>query len=363
MVKRAKVAALLLFIVTVGASAAGPEGIRLQFRPKIGKKQTVRITTRVATTTSQPSSAERTEVWILTLDLQPLALVADGGVAVKATFVRLQHQLLLGRKGEGAPMLDSADEKRRDSRDMALCRALVGESFTAVVSAQGRLEKVDTGSFCDAVAPQRMKYEDEAIRRDTTRVKEAVYKNKDEATRRRLIEADVEKAIRKENDRYTTAAGREYAYRQGAVDCYLYSTRRLRWLLNDVLTPFAAGPVTLGSRWTAPVMVAADGPYELGGTYILKGQEDNTCTIQVEARRTTSDRSLVAPAVEEAQRSWLAGAYLATVKVDRTTGTVLSKETSLDLTGTGLIPVPGSQTTGTGVQVTSKATTTVEVLP
>ncbi len=208
-----------------------------------------------------------------------------------------------------------------------------------------------------------MQYEDEAIRRKATR--RAQWKSReeeDEEKRQKLIQATVEAWIRDENRKYGSAARRERIYREGALESHLYSMVQLRWLLNDLLIPFPAEPVAEGGRWTAPVMFRSDGPIELAGTYTLKGRANDTCTIQVEAHRTMNDQSIGAPPVPEGHRTRLAGTYRATVRIDRTTGTVLSKEASMDLTGRTSTYMPDIPREGTILQISMKATATVEVV-
>jgi hypothetical protein len=137
---------------------------------------------------------------------------------------------------------------------------------------------------------------------------------------------------------------------------------QLRWLLHDLLIPFPATPVAEGGHWTAPVMTRSDGPLELTGTYTLKGQEGGACIIQVEARRTMADQCYGASAVPEKHRTRMAGTYQAILKIDRTTGMLLSGEAVMNLKGQTSTYVPGLPMEGTILQVTAKSTTTVEVV-
>lgn len=385
--KRGKAVGLILSIVILGASTAGAGTGRLRFCPEIGKKQTVQITSHMATTPASPPAGDVTERhWVLTLELEPLEAASDGTVTIKVTVLRVRHKLYWVRKTGEHPMidLDSADETRRDKHEMGICLAPVGESFTVVVSARGRAWRVDSAAFCRAVARKRMQYEDEAIRRETIRKKEweygekdeevrrklmqagvpkeRVYGVKDEATRRRLIQADVAKALKDENTKYGSAAQRQEHYRKDAAECHLYSLGQVRLMLNDVLVPFPDGPVAEGGRWTAPFMMCADGPVELEGTYTLQSLENDTCTIQVRAERTMNDHTIIEPPVPSEYRTRLAGTYQATMKIDRATGALVSKEASVDLAGRTSNYMPNIPATHQTSQIKSRATTTVEVL-
>ena len=365
MTRQRDVAALILSMVTLGSSVTGAESLPLQFRPPVGQKQTLQVTSHVSTVPVTPSDTDRTERhWILTMELEPLAVAADGNVTIRVTLRRIQHKLFAIRKGKEFYMfdLDSADEKRRNEQQMGMCLAPIGESFAVVISARGRVQKVDTEAFCVAVARKRMQYEDEAIRRETIRIRAWGYRNEDEATRQKHLQADADKAVRAENRRFGSAAKREQLYRDCAVEFHLYSLEKLRRSLLDVLIPFPDQPVAKDGRWTAPVMMRADGPIELEGTYTVKSQDNSTCTIQVEARRTMEDQSTTAPEVPEEHRTRLAGTYHATLKIDRTTGVLLSKEASMDLTGRTSTYMPDIPSSGKILEITVKATTTVEVV-
>ncbi len=362
MTRRKKIVILIGLAVILCASAAGADDVRLQFRLEVGKKQTMRITSRMASTPPGQPSTQR--LWILTLELEPRAVAADGAVTLRVTMRRIQHQIFMGREGEKPPVFaaDSADEKRRYEHEMGICLAPIGESFTVVVSPQGRIGQLDTEAFCAAVGRKRMEYEDEAIRRKATSFAEWKYRDRDEATRRKLTQELVDREIRSENRKYGSAAERQQQYRAGALESHLYSMVRLPWLLHDLLMPFPAAPVAQNGRWTAPVMTRSDGPLELTGTYTLKGQEGGACIIQVEARRTMDHQCYGAPAVPEKHRTRLAGTYQATLKIDRTTGTLLSGEAVMDLKGQTSTYMPGLPTEGTILQIAAKSTTTVETV-
>jgi len=53
-------------------------------------------------------------------------------------------------------------------------------------------------------------------------------------------------------------------------------------------------------------------------------------------------------------------AYQATIRVDPTTGSLLSKEAVTELTGTAPMPSGRTRTVGDSVPITTKATVTVE---
>ena len=173
--------------------------------------------------------------------------------------------------------------------------------------------------------------------------------------------------MRRENNKYGgTAAQREQHYRDVAAECHLYSLGRLQWLFHDVAVPFPDEPVAVGGRWTAPFMMAADGPIELEATYTLVSRDGDTCTVQVEAQRTMEDKTLLPPPIPEEHRTRLAGTYKAVMKIDRATGVLLSKEASADLTGrtsTYIPPLPGMPKITTPAKIVPlalTATTTVE---
>jgi len=383
MAERGKVVvALILGAAIFYPKVSGAESGRLRFRPELGKKQTVQITSHMASIPKVSGKSDATERhWVLTLELEPTDIAADGSVTIRVTILRIQYKLSTARGMKEFPVtdLDSADETWRSAdqtlgneQEKCLCLAPIGESFTAVVSDRGRVIKIDSEAFCAAVARKRIQYEDETIRRTTIRVMAYRYKDETEETKRRLLEADVAKAIRDENTRYGSPARREQDHRKAASECYLYSTGQLRLLLNDVLVPFPEEPVAQDGRWTAPFLMIADGPIPLTGTYALKSGGDGVRTIQVEAERTPDDQSINEPNIPDEYRTRLTGVSRTTLKIDAATGVLLSRETSADLTGRTPIVFPEPppkvgqppQFKVNGVlPVDIRATTTVQTLP
>jgi hypothetical protein len=269
-------------------------------------------------------------------------MAADGSVTIRATILRIQHKLsaLHEMKEVCVIDVDSADEtwrhddqSRSNEQELCMCLAPIGESFTAVVSARGRVTKVNCEAFRVAVARKRIQYEDEMIRRRTIRIREDKYKDESERRKRRHLEADVAKAIKQENARYGSAAQREQDHRKAASECHLYSTGQLRLLLNDVLVPFPEEPVAKEGSWTAPFLMIADGPIQLTGEYTLMSDENGVRTIHAEAKRSPDDQSINEPNIPDEHRTRLSGVSWATLKIDATTGVLLSKEVSADLTG------------------------------
>ncbi len=357
---------LVLWIASLYSNVARAEAVPLQFRPEIGAKQTVRITTVMASTPAPPASPENTErSWALTLKLEPAVIAGDGAVTLRVTLLRIESKLLASGIRADGPLFsaDSADETSRDEYGMGKCLAPIGESFTVIVSARGRIVKVDSEAFCVAVARKRIQYEDEAIRREATRFAEWRTKDKGKTAQRLAIKGEIEEAFRKEYNKYGSAAKREERYREEAMASELYSLVQLQRTLSDALIPFPDEPVAKGERWTAPVLVCTDGPIELTGTYTLTDQDNSTCTIQIEAQRTMDDQSMYIPEVPDEYRTRLAGTYRATVKIDRTTGVLLSKEASMDLTGRISTFMPDGQVPPRTFQIVAKSTNTVEVMP
>jgi hypothetical protein len=160
-----------------------------------------------------------------------------------------------------------------------------------------------------------------------------------------------------------TARGkRKQAYKEQAADFLFYGTNQLRTLLTNLLAPLAAQSVKPGDHWSGPVMLRLEGLMELAGTYTFKGLNGGVCTLQAEARRSMDDQPIgpPPPPAEEAHRVKLAGTYQATIKVDRATGSLLSKEAVMELKGTAPMPNARTRTFGDPVPITTKATVAVE---
>ena len=137
---------------------------------------------------------------------------------------------------------------------------------------------------------------------------------------------------------------------------------RLRLLVSTVLVPLARETVKTGADWKGPVMVSIEYPTEMAGTYTLKSIENDVCTIEAQATRTPQDKLPEGPARRWMMGSKLGGTYRATLKVDRTTGGLLSREAVMNLTGSLYMPGNRSAAPEGDVPVTTVATTTVEIV-
>ncbi len=107
MTKRGRIAAVILLTATISWGAARAEAIRLQFRPDIGQKRTMRVTSRLVTNHPAPTGQDGTaHVWTFAVELEPLSLASDGSVTIKvdqATGILLGKEAVMGLKGT-APM-------------------------------------------------------------------------------------------------------------------------------------------------------------------------------------------------------------------------------------------------------------------
>jgi len=238
---------------------------------------------------------------------------------------------------------DSTKNSHEYSVSNAQYDAAIGESLTVLASARGEIIELKLDDFYTAAGAKRMKYEDE--------------------TYRRLPGGKRGEAIIKEtNEEYGSPEKRQHAYETEAPKSLLIGSDQLRLLVSNLLVPLAREPVKPGAEWNGPVMVSIEYPTEMAGTYTLKNVEDAVCTIQARARRNPEDKLPSGPARRYAMTSKLGGTYQATLKVDRATGSLLSRESVMTLTGD--IVRPGSQSANPegDVPVTIEATTTVETV-
>ena len=355
-----KIAVLILLVVTICSSAAAVDAVRLRFHPEIGKKETMRVTSSMVTSHPSPSGPDSMRyAWTFIVETEPVSIAPDGSVTIRAVILRVREESSTGSQGE-LFHFDTAEGAHELNQSAGAFVAFLGESFTIVTSAQGRILELNTDDFYAAVAENRIAHEDQAMRIWASAEGGRRYKNNDVETRRRQIRADGEKAVRERNEKYGSRGKRKDAYIEDAAEFPYYGTIPLRMLFNNLLASFAPEPVRPDDSWTAPVMLRHEGPMELAGTYTFEGADNDVCTIRVEARRSSSDMPIGAPPADGAQRIKLTGGYRATMKVDRATGSLLSREAVMDLTG--LVPVPPDHTAefGSAVPVTARATVTVE---
>jgi hypothetical protein len=361
--KRGRIGELILLIGAVGIGGC-VEPVRLQFRPQIGQKQTMRVTFYLATTHPAPAGQDVTEhTWTFTARLEPLAIAPDGSVTMKVAILRVCEESSLRNRGK-IRHFDS-DEGGLESSQYA---AFLGESFTIVTSAQGTVSKLDTDAFYAAIAENRIKTEDKAMQVRVDAGSRWGYGDDDDTEmRRRFVQAETEKAIQAENAKYGSREKRKQAYKEQAYkeqtpDFLFNNTNLLRTLLTHLLPPLAARPVKRGDQWPGPVMLFLEGLMVLKGTYSFQGLEGGVCTLQAEARRGWDDQPIESPQppVRKPPRANLAGTYRATIKVDQATGSLLSQQAVMELKGTAPMPSARTFTFGDPVPITTKATVTVE---
>ena len=338
------VATLIPFILFTCSLAVVEEPVCLQFRPKTGVSQTVRVNSKLATTHQRPSGPDCTEhITTVTVQVEPTRIANDGNVVVKITFLKMV--LDSHRKSDGLSFLqyDSSNQSNKSNASSGQYGAHIGESFIVIVSARGEIVELRTDTFYTAVAANRMKHEDDALRALARR-----YKGKED--------------IKQQNDKYGSAEKRKLAYKEDASSSAWYGTDRLRLLVNQMLVPLAGEPVKDGAEWKGPVMVSVEYPMEMVGTYTLKSVDDTVCTIQAQAQRNPDDKLPKGPGGRRAVGSKLGGIYQATLKVDRATGSLLSRESVMNLTGDIFMPGSRSANPEGSVPVTMEATTTVEIV-
>ncbi len=272
MAKKGRIGAWILLIAALGAGGCA-EPVRLQSRPQIGQKQTMRVTFRLATTHPAPAGEDVTEhAWTFTAELEPLAIAPDGSVTMKVGILRVCQESSLRNRGKIRDF-DSA----KGGLESSQYAALLGESFTIVTSAQGTPVKWDTDTFYAAIAENRIKEEDKDMEVRADPVSRWGHGDDDDTEmRRRLVQAEAEKAIQAKNAKYGSRekrkqAYKEQAYKEQAPDFLFNNTSLLRMLLTNLLPPLAARPVKPGDQWPGPVMLHLDGLMELPGTYTFKG--------------------------------------------------------------------------------------------
>ncbi|MHC4351359.1 MAG: DUF6263 family protein [Planctomycetota bacterium] len=360
MANRRRFAVLILSVATICVSAPGADAIDLRFGPEIGEKQTMRMTSRVVTNFPSTSGQDKSEfVWIFDVEIEPLAIAADGSVTLRAGILRVREESSLAGIGEICHF-DSAEGGHELSHSAGKFVAFLGESFTVVTSARGRILELNTDDFYARIAENRIVHEDHALRIRATAEGGRRYRDYDAETRRSQILADGDKAIQENNEHFGSREKRKQAYIEEAAESNYYGKVSLRILFQNLLVPFAPEPVQSGDSWEGSVMLRIEGPMELTGTYTLEGVANGVSTIWVEARRNSVDKPIGMPPVDESQRIKLVGGYRAEVKVEQATGSVLSAEAVMDLTG--IVPVPSADASelGQAVPVTTRATVTVE---
>jgi hypothetical protein len=348
--------------------AESTDPINLQFRPDIGAKRTLCVTWRLTSACNISGGhrgSERSTAW--TVELEPVARHADGSTTVRVGIRRIQDKtaMLDGDQRHSMFELDSAENKHETKESMAAFAAFLHATFTARLSAQGRVVDIDTRDFYARVAENRLLFENEVIRSKPQRIRAARKRYgqrvKDAGFRVPFREPeDPETVVRKRNNKYGSARKRQQAYETEAPNSSLYGTAALTRLMNHLAPSLAAEPLHPGDRWTAPVMICIEAPVEMTATHTLQDIDDDSCTVQAQAFRTPEDK----PVTDEQGRVHkgvnLRGNYLSTITVDRTTGQIRHKKAVMDLTGTVRSPAPPEAGPPRDIPANIQITLTVE---
>ncbi len=319
-------------------------GIQLQFRPTPGEKQTMQVNSKLSTTHPGPTGQDCTEhITNYTVEVEPTAIADDGTVTVRIGILGILQDSHRNSDGLSFWYYDSSKDPHRYNEAEARYSAAIGESFTVLASARGEITELRLDEFFAAVAANRVKYEDGAYRHMPGGRK-------------------AEEIIRELNEKYGSPEKRKDGYKKEAAESPFFGPDRLRLLVSNALVPLAREPVKAGADWKGPIMISIEYPTEMAGAYTLKSVENKVCTIEAQAARTPQDKLPEGPARRWMMGSKLGGTYRATLKVDRATGALLSRQAVMNLTGS--IFMPGNRSAGPegDVPVTTVATTTVEIV-
>jgi hypothetical protein len=190
MANRGRFAVLILSVMTICSSAVAVNAIRLRFHPEIGKKETMRVTSSMVTTHPTPSGPDSMRyVWTFIVETEPVSIAPDGSVTIRASILRVREESSTGSHGE-LFHFDTAEGVHELNQSAGALVAFLGESFTIVTSAQGRILELNTDDFYAAIAENRIAHEDQAMRIWATAEGGRRYKNNDVETRRRQSRAD-----------------------------------------------------------------------------------------------------------------------------------------------------------------------------
>lgn len=328
----------VLCILTACSIGAAEDAVALKLTPEFGDRRTMCVTWRMVTSSPTSANNERFErSRTVVAQFEPLSLAGDDICTLRVGLQRDCSETVIDAAGRREVLVchDSARAVHRQSWVGARFVAYLGETFSANLSSQGRLQRLDTDAFYAAIAQNRVKLENDA----------ALNLEVDPKLAGRFgftaehVKAKGKQKIEAADTKYGSRGRRLKAYREEAASFSLYGVPALRRLLSDVTAPLPDRPVRPGDQWKAPVTIELDVPIEMLGTHTLKHVADEVCTIQVEARGTVESKPLSGPGGLANTSAKLEGTYEATLTVERATGWLLRREAVMNLTGT--IPKPG----------------------
>ncbi|UCD53269.1 MAG: hypothetical protein JSW27_11605, partial [Phycisphaerales bacterium] len=308
------------------AAPATAPAVRLRFAPDPGTTRIVQITT-VTTLSIQGDTLQQsgTNRETLTLELEAAPPDANGNTPIAVTLAAVQMKMETG--GTTRAQYDSTEPPDSTNNYGKMYSPFVSGRCTMVVSAQGRVVNFDMDKLYRAVAEVQL-----AARGGAT------------------------------DPRYQSREEYLQALKTQCENVPRLGKHQLCSTLGKLVVALPEQPLRESDAWSGRSTVDVDIPVEMAATYALTAATDDICTIKMESRRSAEQEPIVQTMDEATIRYALSGTSQATLTVDRSTGWLLSKQETTNLSGQVETRWAGRPELDTTDQISLEITTTVTTL-
>lgn len=328
----------VLLLSILGSTKAAEDKLDLKLRPKPGEKHGMKITT--TQNISQTIMGKEQEIVYTRnfgIEAEAKQVDADGIASIEITFRTLKETTTIEGVTRG---YDSTKPQSPDDNMAQMYSAMMGESFIARVTPQGKTVALDLEKMYLGMAEKMMESEDKMIK---------------DRTKERAKEA-----IERTNKRYGSREKRKQALKQQIEQFPVFSEERIRSIAINSVAVFPPSPLQIGDSWKDKITVDLLALVEIDSTHTLKGHENGIVSINVSAKRSLDAKPVIRKTGPLNMSTRLAGSYDATIKVDAKSGWLLSKHADMRFTGETTVDGNNQAPQGQTMQMSVKATIIVE---
>jgi hypothetical protein len=329
---------VLLFSILCSTSAA-EDKLDLKLRLKPGDKYGMQITTTQDISQGMMGKQQKI-VYARNFGIEAEAkqVDANGIASIEVSFRTLKEKTIIG--GTTSFEYDSTKPLPTGDNMARMYSALMGESFIARITPLGKIVELELDKMYLGMAKKMMESEDKLIR---GRMKERA-----------------QDAIERTNKRYGSREKRKQALKQQIEQFPVFSEERIRSIAINSLAVFPPSPLQIGDSWKDMITVDLLALVEIDGTHTLKGHENGIVSINVSAKRSLDSKPVILKTGPLKMSIRLAGSYDATIKLDAKSGWLLSKHADMRFTGETTVDGNNQAPQGQTMQMSVKATVTVE---
>jgi len=243
---------VLLFSI-LGPAGSAEDKLDLKLRLKPGEKHGMQITT--TQNISQAMMGKEHEIVYTRnfgIEVEAKQVDANSIASIEITFRTLKETTTIEGITRG---YDSTKPQSPDDNMARMYSAMMGESFIARVTPQGKIVALELEKMYLGMADKMMEYEDKMIK---------------DRTKERAQEA-----IERINKRYGSREKRKQALKQQIEQFPVFSRERISSIAINTLAVFPRSPLQIGDSWKDKIMVDLLALIEIDSVPVLSHYKSN----------------------------------------------------------------------------------------